>query len=367
MNSLQQLNEQGQSPWYDNISRGLIESGGLQKLIDLGITGLTSNPTIFEKAISSGSDYDDSLVELARAGKSIFEIYDALSIEDIQAAADMLRPVYDRTGGADGFASLEVNPHLAHDTEKTIAEAERLVTAVDRPNLLVKVPGTPEGVPAFQAVIGEGISVNVTLLFSLEAYRTVREAYLAGLEHLDASGGDVGKIASVASFFVSRVDTTTDERLGEGSPLAGKAAIANARLAYRDFQTDFRSDRFEALRAKGAKVQRPLWASTSTKNPAYRDVMYVEDLIGPDTVDTMPQVTVDAVLDHGEIARTLDQHVDQAQRDIEAIESAGVSMKDVTDHVLADGVRLFSESFDGLLANIEEKVARLQEPVQADD
>ena len=367
MNSLQQLNDQGQSPWYDNISRGLIKSGGLQKLIDLGITGLTSNPTIFEKAISAGSDYDGSLIELAKSGKSVFEIYDSLSIEDIRSASDMLRPVYDRTGGADGFVSLEVNPHLAHKTEETIEEAERLFAAVDRPNLMVKVPGTPEGVLAFRTLIGEGINVNVTLLFSLEAYRTVREAYLSGLEDLDASGGDVGRIASVASFFVSRVDTTTDERLGEWSGLAGRAAIANARLAYRDFQADFGGERFEALRAKGARVQRPLWASTSTKNPAYRGVMYVENLIGPNTVDTMPQATVDAFLDHGEVAVTLDNQVDQAQRDIEAIESTGVSMQDVTDHLLADGVRLFSDSFDGLLANIQEKSARLQEPVQADD
>ena len=287
-NALQQLQGLGQSVWYDNMRRGLITSGQLERLIALGVSGLTSNPTIFEKAIAGSNDYDEALV-----------------IEDIQAAADILRPVFDRTDGADAYASLEVSPRLAHDTAGTVAEAQRLFAALDRSNVMVKVPGTPAGIVAIRQLIGEGINVNVTLIFSLEAYRQVRELYISGLQALADSGGDVSKVASVASFFVSRVDTAVDglleERLRSGNNdlkgLLGKAAVANAKLAYRAFQKAFYSDKFAALRQKGARIQRPLWASTGTKNPAYSDVLYVESLAGSDTVNTMPEATLTAFLE----------------------------------------------------------------------
>ena len=365
-NAIQGLQALGQSVWYDNIERGQIASGELQRLIDVGITGLTSNPTIFNKAISGSTDYDDALTELARAGKDSSEIYETLAMEDIRAVADLLRPAYERTNGDDGYASLEVNPHLARDTEGTVAEARRLFQELDRPNVMVKVPATPEGVPAIHRLIGEGINVNATLTFSLVAYRDVRQAYMAGLEDLDWSGGDVSRIAAVASFFVSRVDTAVDgllqQRLDEGDEdvqdLLGKAAIANAKLAYRDFMEEFGGERFALLRSKGARVQRPLWASTSTKNPDYRDVMYPEGLIGPDTVDTMPQATISAFLDHGKAAATLDQGVDEAESLIKSLEEAGVSIEQVTARLLEEGVKSFSDSFDELMATIEEKRAK---------
>ena len=361
--AIQELQKLGQSVWYDNISRATIESGELQRLIALGVSGLTSNPTIFDKAISGSTDYDDALAELARDGMSTNEIYETLAIEDIRAAADLLRPVYDHSGGADGYASLEVNPHLAHDTESTVVEARRLYSTLSRPNVMVKVPATPEGVPAIHRLIGEGINVNVTLTFSLKAYRDVRQAYMAGLEDLDWSGGDVGSIASVASFFVSRVDTAVDDMLQErvsagdedAQDLMGKAAIANAKLAYRDFKEDFGGDRFGVLRPKGARVQRPLWASTSTKNPSYSDVLYPDSLIGPDTVDTMPGATIEAFRDHGRAELTLEQGVDEAEAALDSLESTGVDMEQVTAKLLADGVKSFADSYDSLVANIEEK------------
>ena len=366
-NTIQELQALGQSVWYDNISRGTIESGELGRLIDLGVSGLTSNPTIFEKAISGSTDYDTAMLELARADKSVDEIYETLAVEDIRSAADLLRPTYDRTNGADGYASLEVNPHLAHETETTVSEAKRLFAALDRPNVMMKVPATPEGIPAVHRLIGEGVNVNITLTFSLDAYRDVRQAYMAGLEDLDWSGGDVSRIASVASFFVSRVDTAVDalldERLSQGDEdvqdLFGKAAIANAKLAYRDFKDDFEGERFAILRSKGARVQRPLWASTSTKNPDYSDVLYPEELAGPDTVDTMPDATISAFLDHGKAEVALDKAVDTAEAALESLEEAGVSMEQVTAKLLADGVKSFSDSFDALIANIERKRADL--------
>ena len=366
-NTIQELQALGQSVWYDNISRGTIESGELGRLIDLGVSGLTSNPTIFEKAISGSTDYDTAMLELARADKSVDEIYETLAVEDIRSAADLLRPTYDRTNGADGYASLEVNPHLAHETETTVSEAKRLFAALDRPNVMMKVPATPEGIPAVHRLIGEGVNVNITLTFSLDAYRDVRQAYMAGLEDLDWSGGDVSRIASVASFFVSRVDTAVDalldEHLSQGDEdvqdLFGKAAIANAKLAYRDFKDDFEGERFAILRSKGARVQRPLWASTSTKNPDYSDVLYPEELAGPDTVDTMPDATISAFLDHGKAEVALDKAVDTAEAALESLEEAGVSMEQVTAKLLADGVKSFSDSFDALIANIERKRADL--------
>ena len=366
--TLHRLQALGQSVWFDDISRGLIRSGGLQKLIDLGVTGLTSNPTIFEKAVSGGADYDDGLRDLAEQGLSAGEIYERLTIEDIRSAADLLRPVYDRTDGADGYASLEVNPHLAHDTGTTISEAGRLFAALDRPNVMIKVPGTPEGPPAIRSLIARGVNVNVTLLFSLEAYGRAREAYLSGLEDLAAAGGDVRSVASVASFFVSRVDTAVDalieERIETGRPgldaLLGQAAIANAKLAYRDFKETFGGERFARLEAKGARVQRTLWGSTSTKNPEYSDVKYVDGLIGADTVNTVPEPTLRACLDHGAPSETLEQGLDEAAALPGKLDAAGISMDRVTAKLLTDGVKVFADSFDGLLANIERKRAALR-------
>jgi transaldolase / glucose-6-phosphate isomerase len=368
-NPVLETNRLGQSIWYDNIRRGMIKSGELQRLIDLGVTGLTANPTIFEKAIAGSTDYDDTLLELARAGKSANECYEALAVEDIQTVADLLRPIYDQTSGADGYASLEVSPHLAYETEGTIAEARRFFDMLHRPNVMIKVPATPEGIPAIRQLISEGININITLIFSLEAYRQVREAYISGLEELVRKGGDVSKVASVASFFVSRVDTAIDtlleEHIRQGNEdlqdLLGAAAIANAKLAYREFQGTFSTERFAALMAQGAKVQRPLWASTGTKDPAYSDVLYVENLIGPNTVNTMPDVTLKAFLDHGRVAEEITRNVDEAQDTLQSLEQAGVIMEQVTAKLLADGVKAFADSFNKLIANIEEKKQRLLE------
>lgn len=366
-NSLQETRSLGQSIWYDNVSRGLISSGAMAALVDAGITGLTSNPTIFEKAISSGADYDAQLLALALAGADATAAFEGMAIEDIQAVADLLRPVYDATDGADGFASLEVSPTLAHDTEATVSEAQRLFAALDRPNVMIKVPGTPEGAPAIERLIGQGINVNVTLLFHRDAYSRVREAYIAGLERLAENGGDLSRVASVASFFVSRVDTAVDGLLDprvqageeELADLLGKVAVANAALAYRDFRETVATPRFQALQAKGARVQRPLWASTGTKNPAYSDVLYIDSLIAPDTVNTMPPATLESYLDHGTVALSLEPSIPEAERVMHAIEDNGISMAEVTDKLLADGVKAFADSFITLLANVEEKKAAL--------
>ncbi|MCI0800326.1 MAG: bifunctional transaldolase/phosoglucose isomerase, partial [Chloroflexi bacterium] len=366
-NPVQEVQRLGQSIWYDNIRRGLIKSGELQSLIDLGVTGVTSNPTIFEKAIAGSTDYDETLLELAKCNKSTQELFEAFAIEDIRAAADLLRPIYDRTGGDDGYASLEVSPTLAHDTEGTIAEAERLFAALDRPNVMVKVPATPEGIPAIRSLIGRGINVNVTLIFSRDAYRRVADAYIGGLEDLAKSGGDVSRVASVASFFVSRLDSAIDAlleesiRSGSGNleELLGKAAIANAKLAYSDFKATFGNATFTALKAKGARAQRPLWASTGTKSPAYSDVLYLDSLIGSDTVNTVPPATLTAFLDHGRAANTLEQGGEEAQRAMQALASAGINIDLVTDKLLAEGLKGFVESFEKLMANIEDKKARL--------
>ena len=367
LNTIQQANEVGQSIWYDNISRGSIESGALQALIDQGVSGLTANPTIFEKAISTSNDYDDALLRLADEGKSVNDIYEDLVVSDIRAAADLLRPAYDKSGGVDGYASLEVNPHLAHDTEGTVEQASRFFHTLDRPNVLIKVPATPEGVPAIRRLIGQGVNVNVTLIFSLEAYRQVQEAYIAGLEDLAGRGGDISRVASVASFFVSRVDTAVDNELtgklsggnGELSKLLGKAAVANAKLAYQAFLETFGSERFLALKANGAKVQRPLWASTGTKNPEYSDVLYVDTLMGPDTVNTMPDLTLDAFLDHGKVAPEVTEGVADAKEALEGVAKAGVSLEAITAQLLADGVKAFADSFDLLFENIGQKRSEL--------
>ncbi len=367
-NTLHQLLAQGQSPWIDNITRAMLTGGTLQELIDKGIVGLTSNPTIFQKAIGGSADYDDELRQLVRDGKSVSEIYDGLVLDDIRNAATILRQVYDSSKGHDGFVSIEVAPNLAYDTAGTLTEARRLFSYLDIPNIMVKIPGTAEGIPAFQQAIADGINVNVTLVFSLQSYREVAEAYIKGLEQRAEAGQPVDRLASVASFFVSRVDTMVDKRLDaaiaeagseerktELKALQGKAAIANAKMAYAAYQEIFSGPRWEALAAKGAKPQRCLWASTSTKNPAYRDVIYVEDLIGPDTVDTMPPATIDAFLDHGNAARTLDQNVDEARAQLEGLEKAGISMDEVTLQLQKDGVRLFAESFNDLIGTITSK------------
>jgi transaldolase len=369
---LHQLQQLGQSPWIDVVTRDFVRSGQLQQLVERGIRGLTANPTIFHKAVASSSAYDASIADLAVAGADASRIYEALIVDDIRAAADVLRPLYDQTKGADGFASIEVSPKLASDTQATIAEARMYAQAINRPNVFVKVPATEAGIPAIEQLIGEGININITLIFGIEYYEQVMEAYLAGLERLAAAGQPLDRVASVASFFVSRVDTEVDKRLDALKvaaqddahrraldTLVGKAAIANARLAYQRFQTTFGSARFAALKARGARVQRPLWASTSTKNPRYRDVLYVEELIGPDTVNTMPLATVAAFEDHGRVARTIDTDVGGADAAMQTLQDVGIAIKDVTDTLQVEGVRLFTAALENLYACIEEKRATL--------
>ena len=366
MNATQELYAAGQSVWYDNIQRGLLANGELAGMIARGeIRGVTSNPTIFMNAVTKSQDYDPGLVRLAKAGKSAEEIFWQLAVEDIQAAADLFRPMYEESGGADGYVSLEVNPYLAHDTEGTIAEAKQIWQRVARPNLLIKIPATVAGLRAITAAIAEGINVNVTLIFALDRYLTVMDAYLTGLEQRVAAGLPVERIASVASFFVSRVDTKVDGRLMEmvdrggahaepAERLLGKAAIANARLAYGYYQKVFGSPRFEALKAHGARVQRPLWASTSTKNPAYRDVVYVEELIGPDTVNTMPPHTLVAFLEHGQVRPgSLEEGVARAERTLASLEALGISMCISTCELELEGVKSFADAFTALLEAVE--------------
>ena len=363
VNQIREAQKLGQSIWYDNVRRGLLVSGEIAELIKIGVTGLTSNPTIFEKAISESSDYDEALMALAIKGHTAEEAFEELAITDIRNVADLLRQVYDCTNGSDGYASLEVSPSLAHDTNATVAEALRLFAKLDRPNVMVKVPATPEGIPAIQQLIAKGVNINVTLLFDLEAYGNVRNAYSAGLEQLQASGGDLRKVASVASFFVSRVDTAVDALLETNIQngdsgfeyLLGKAAIANATLAYRDFRQTVSEQRFGSLQKDGAQFQRPLWASTGTKNPSYSDVLYIESLIGPDTVNTAPPATMDKFLDHGEVKPTIVDYIGEAERVMADLETAGVSITEVTEKLLSDGVKSFTDSFNALIANVEEK------------
>jgi transaldolase/glucose-6-phosphate isomerase len=372
-NPLVDLGPQGQSVWYDSISRSLITSGDLARLIaEDGVRGMTSNPAIFEKAISGSDDYTDDLARHAADGLSPLQIYEAIAIGDIQAAADELRPVYDATQGADGYVSLEVSPHLADDVQGTIDEAQRLAQAVDRPNLMIKVPGTAAGIPAVEALIGKGLNINITLLFAQANYAAVADAYIAGLEALASADGDVGSVASVASFFVSRIDALVDstleqmlqdekdeDRRASLEALRGRVAIANAKLAYQHYQALSAGDRWQALAAKGARPQRLLWASTGVKNPTYRDVLYVEELIGPDTVNTMPVPTFEAFRDHGVVAATLTLGVDDARQVMAALETVGISMLDVTDRLQTDAVRLFVVPFDKLLGAIETRCAAI--------
>ncbi len=364
-NPLIELQYLGQSPWHDNIRRGLLESGELQKMVaDGDITGLTSNPTIFEQAIANSTDYDAALSELALEGKNAEGIFDALAIEDIRDAADVFRPVYERTEGKDGYVSIEVSPKHAHDTRKTISEAKRLWKAVGRPNTMIKIPATKAGLPAIEEVIASGINVNVTLIFSLERHDEVMTAHLTGLKRRAAAGKKVSGIASVASFFVSRVDTLVDKLLDDKikadssmaaslEPLKGKAAIANARLAYDIFARRYYNDEFAQLKDAGAQVQRPLWASTSTKNPNYPDVIYIDNLIGPDTVNTMPPATIKAFKDHGLARVTLTEGLPEANDLMDKLAEAGVDMKWVTQKLEDDGVAAFFKSFESLLNVIE--------------
>ena len=366
MHTVQQLHAAGQSVWYDNIQRGLLANGELARMIERDeIRGVTSNPSIFMKAITQSHDYDAGLVPLAQAGRSAKEIFWQLAIEDIQVAADLFDPLYEETDGGDGYVSLEVDPCLADDTAGTLAEAQQLWQRVDRPNLLIKIPATMAGLPAITGAIAEGINVNVTLIFALDRYLAVMDAYLAGLEKRVAAGLPVDRIASVASFFVSRVDTKVDGRLSEiidlgdahakkAQRLLGKAAIANARLAYAKYQEVFGAPRFQALKAQGARIQRPLWASTSTKNPAYRDVRYVEELVGPDTVNTMPPHTLKAFLDHGKVRPgSLFENVPEAGQTLASLETLGISMRTVTDELELAGVKSFANAYTALLDAVE--------------
>jgi transaldolase len=360
---------QGQSPWLDNLRRDWIEDGTMADFLAKGIRGVTSNPTIFAKAISGQDTYDDEFGRLIKT-KSVEDAYWDLVLDDVNAALDLFRPVYDSSDGGDGFISVEVAPSLAHDTDGTVAMARDLHARIEKPNAFVKIPATAEGVPAIRQMISEGRSINVTLIFSITRHAEVIEAYLSGLEALLASGtDDLSRVASVASFFISRVDTEVDRRIEAAAPsseagegllqLRGQAAVAQAKLAYRLFTEKFAGPRWEALAAKGAKVQRPLWASTSTKNPAYPDLAYVDSLIGPDTVNTMPDGTIADFLDHGTVARTVDTGVEEAQSLIDELAVAGIEMEDVAQTLENEGVASFAKSFDELMQSLSDKANAL--------
>ena len=368
---LQKLHAAGQSVWLDYIDRTILATGALTRQIDAdALTGMTSNPTIFEKALATGTAYDE---QLAAAPESLnpWQLFELIESDDVRTACDQFRAVYEQSGGTDGYVSIEVSPNVAHDADATVDEAHRLWKLVNRPNVMIKVPGTEEGSKALRRLIADGLNVNVTLLFSVEAYARVIEAYLTGLEERVKAGGDLHRVGSVASFFISRVDGEVDARLdamikdaddasrSRLGALKGKAAIANAKLAYALFQRSFAGARWEKLRARSAHVQRPLWASTSTKNPAYRDVMYVEQLVGPDTVNTMPPATITAFQNHGDVARTVDAGVDDARVLLQALASEGIPMQQVTDKLLAEGLASFQKSFDTLLVGLETKLRSL--------
>ena len=363
-NQLEQLTAAGQSIWYDNIRRSMFASGELRKLIQNGLRGMTSNPTIFEHAIDTGTDYDEQLKSLVGKESDPQKLFEALAEKDICAALDEFRPLYDKTSGGDGFVSLEVSPLLANDTQGTVDAAKRLWKEVNRPNLMIKIPGTAEGGPAITEAIAAGINVNVTLLFSLASYEMAANAFIAGLEKRLAAGGKIDRIASVASFFLSRIDTKVDKELdakiaaGQKNlePLLGKAAIANARIAYETFEKLFSSDRFKKLAAAGAKPQRPLWASTSTKNPKYYDLMYVETLVGPNTVNTIPPATFDALLDHGKVTPgTVKSDYAGAHKIFDDLKAAGISLDKITSDLTVEGVKSFDDSYNQLLEAIAEK------------
>ncbi|MGH9158998.1 MAG: transaldolase [Vicinamibacteraceae bacterium] len=368
MNQMLELNAHGQSCWMDDLTRGMITNGELEQRVADGLRGITSNPTIFEKAIVTGDDYDRDIARAVAEGRSIPKIYDELITTDVRHACDILRPIYDQSGGTDGFVSLEVSPHLSHATQASIDEARRLSALVNRPNVLIKIPGTVAGVPAIEQLLFEGININITLLFSIASYEAVAEGYLRALERRVLAGRSIDGVTSVASFFLSRIDALVDQLLrqrivpngstrGEPDPkrLLGKAAIANAKLAYQRFRRILESDRWNALAGKGAQVQRMLWASTSTKNPAYHDLMYVEPLVGPLTVNTMPQRTIAALLDHGVIDTTLEERIEEAHVVMANLDRVGVRFEQVTAQLEHEGIQKFIDPFDSLMNRLAAK------------
>jgi transaldolase len=368
-----QIKEFGQSIWMDNLSRDAIQSGELKEMIaSRDIHGITSNPAIFQKAIAGNKIYDADIAAGARANKSVMEIYESLVFEDIRNACDIFLPVYEETNGLDGYVSIEVPPNLARDPETTLAEAKRYYAAIDRPNVMIKIPGTPEGLPAVEKAIAAGINVNITLLFSVESYVETFWAYIRGLEARVAAGEDISKIASVASFFISRIDSSVDDKIDAIvaqstdaelketlAALKGKIAIANAKIAYQEYKKIIQSDRWKALSAKGAQVQRLLWASTSTKNPEYNDVLYVNELIGPNTVNTLPPNTIEACADHCEIASRIETNVDAAYKAIETLPEVGINLDNVMAELLEEGIDKFIKPFDSLIGSLEEKIKQL--------
>ena len=379
MNPIKRLHAEGQSVWQDDISRQMLQSGEIARAIaEIGIRGLTSNPSIFEKAIAGGTAYDDDVARLLREGQDAPEIFEAVAVQDIRDACDLFLPIYQESGGRDGFCSIEVSPGAARDAAATRVEARRLWTAVDRPNLMVKIPGTAEGAAVIEEMLAAGINVNITLLFAIDSYERVAVAYVSALEQRHAANDPIDRVASVASFFVSRVDTLVDKLLDDKiasagddaakehlRSLKGKAAVANAKLAYAKFQEIFDGPRFAPLRQAGAAVQRPLWASTSVKNPDYRDVLYVEELIGPDTVNTMPRPTISAFLDHGVVRRTVDQGLDAARQAMADLAVAGIDIAAVTKQLEDEGIASFAKSYDALIAGVESKREQVAEAIAA--
>jgi transaldolase len=356
MNNIQALKAYGQSIWLDFISRGLLDSGELKNLVDQGVTGVTSNPSIFQKSICETHDYDNLLtsVQKAQPQADVQQIYEKMAVEDIQMACDVLRPVYDSTDGADGFVSFEVSPHLAHDTSTTISEAQRLWKLVSRPNLMIKVPATPEGIPAVEALVRQGLNINITLIFSLKQYQDTAQAYMRGLEGVP----NPRRVASVASFFVSRIDTAVDKLLEknggeEALALRGKIAVDCSRLIYRDFSQIFYSAPFEKMRSQGARVQKIVWGSTGTKNPKYSDVLYLDEIIGPDTINTVPMATLKAFLDHGRPQQTITKDVDRAEKEIKSLSKLGVDLNAVTTQLENEGVAAFSQAFDQMIESLK--------------
>ncbi len=364
MTKLHDIYKLGQSIWIDQISRELFASGELQSLIDQGLRGMTSNPSIFMKAMTGSDAYDEDLARLIQQGLEIDAVYESLAVSDIQQAADMLRTIFDASDGADGFVSLEANPNLAHETQGTLDEIRRLKKLVNRPNVMFKIPATQAGYPAIQTLLTEGLPINITLMFSLEQYEAVSEAYLKALEARLGSGKPIDRMASVASFFVSRIDSKIDPLLEERgtTDLQGMIAVANAKLAYEQFKEQFGGPRWERLAASGARPQRVLWASTSTKNPAYPDTLYVDNLIGPETVNTLPPETIAAVLDHGTLARTVDRNVDLAREQISRLSQAGIDLDQVTRELLDQGVASFSDAYQKLIANLSQKALKMRAP-----
>ena len=376
-NRLIALHDVGQSIWLDFIDRTILQDGSLARMIgEDALSGMTSNPTIFEKALAEGDEYDDQ-IKSAAPGLTAWDLFELVETTDVRTSCDIFAETYRAANGGDGFVSIEVSPGVSRDTAASIAEAKRLWSTVGRPNVMVKIPGTVEGASAVRALIADGVNVNITLLFSIDAHRRVIEAYMSGLEDRLAAGKDISSLASVASFFVSRVDTEVDKRLDaiaakgdaalkdRAAALKGRAAIANAKLAYQLFREMFASERWTKLAARGGRLQRPLWASTSTKNPAYRDIVYVEELIGPDTVNTMPPATAEAFKDHGVVARTIDRNIREAQRVMEQLAEIGIDFNDVTTKLLVDGLASFQKSFDSLVAGLERKTKTLGRPVAA--